>query len=165
MAYYLPIATGRLFRFPWVLVLCEMQTVSISIAFIYTWYILIDVCNHVKSFILSALQERFWDFVDSWRLHCLFILLGNFILNFKCSPTSLAEGCLNVFPDVSLITFELIWVLQDRSMGVSGFCLTNTGYLWDKFLGLSLKFFAGQIGDFSEMRFIVYFCFLKEWFV
>ena len=45
--------------------------------------------------------------VDPWALHCLFILLGDLMLDVKRSPSDLAEGSLNAFLRLSLFTLAL----------------------------------------------------------
>ena len=57
--------------------------------------------------IFSILQDLCSDFVDLGALHCLFILIGEFILNVEVSVSYLYEDSLNV---LGLSSFTLMFI-------------------------------------------------------
>ena len=64
-----------------------------------------------------------------WVLHCLFILIGDFVLDAEGTALNLAGGSLNVLPDLSLFTLVFICTLPAWPMGAYAFCLSCPGFL------------------------------------
>ena len=85
---------------------------------------------------------------------CLFILIGDFVLDAAETAWNLVEGSLNVLPDLSLFPLVFISIFPAWPMGACSFCLSCSGFLGDKFLSLSLMVFGGWIGDLCKSCFI-----------
>ena len=66
---------------------------------------------------VPILQYLCWDFIDPWALHCLFILKGDFILDFEGTVLNLAQGSLNAPPSVVSYAFihstKMLSILRD----------------------------------------------------
>ena len=62
-------------------------------------------------------------FVDPCALHCLLILIGDFVL----------EGILKVLPGLSLFTLVFICIFPAWLIGACDFCLSCSGLMGDKF--------------------------------
>ena len=70
------------------------------------------------------------------------------------SLLNLAEGNWNALPSLSLFTWVFLCIFPNWSRGTSGFCLSGSGFLGDKFFSLSLMIFGGRIGDLFELAFV-----------
>ena len=66
---------------------------------------------------LSLLLDLFKNFVNPWALHCLSILLGDFVLDVEGSPLYLTECSLNVLPWPLFLTMVFICIFPDWSGG------------------------------------------------
>ena len=62
-------------------------------------------------------------------MDCLFIPIGDFVLDGESTVLNLAEGSLNVPPVLSLITSVFVCTLPALPMGTCTFCLSCPGFL------------------------------------
>ena len=67
---------------------------------------------------------------------------------------NLAQASLNVLPGFSSFTLVFICIFPGWSMGVCGFCLSDSGLLGDQFFTLSLTVLGGWIGEWCKSYFV-----------
>ena len=72
-------------------------------------------------------------FVNPWALHCLFIFIGDLVLNAEGTAWILFEGSLNALLGLSLFTLVFICIFPAWPMWACGFSLCWPGFLEDGF--------------------------------
>ena len=107
------------------------------------------VCVTVNVFYMIGFCR---DFVDLWALDCLFISIGDLVLDGEGTASNLAGGSLNVHPGLSLITSVFICTLPAWPMRACAFCLCCSGFLIVGIESISisiLNLFLVSIGGFG----------------
>ena len=78
-------------------------------------------------------------------MHCLFILIGDFVLGVEGTVWNLVESSLNVLPGLSLFNLVFIFIFPAWSIGACSFYPSCSGFLGDKFFSLSSTVLGGGL--------------------